>query len=449
MALGTLGVLDLSVITDTLINMLRDSIINSPLWTSTSPATPRFTITVSGAQPEAVRNDGDCQLSLYLFHITQDKFQRNSPVISERFQGNASMTGARALQIPQHPLSLELYYMLTAYAGKTYTQEQQAISIALRCFYNQPIVKKVIQGDPHQEFSLTMEVQSADELGRLWQAITIPYRLSIVFKVSVIFITPDEPTTRLAPPPKTVGLSVNLTTFPFVSTGQVFGTLRTVTFAGPNNTTANPDIHKFDLSPATAGPGETFLLQGAGLNQETSRRVYLLFPDATEYEVTSWVVPVPLLPGTPQSDAQLILKLPQQVGMPPNPRTPPAGIYQLRVGSDQAKGDKQTIRSNATPFSIAASIKGPPLTAAPLLTASGGVFTVNGAGFTAGKTEVFLDTIALNASNTGPNPGTFRVNASETAITFKLPNNLAPGRYTVRVRVNQVESAPAWWINVP
>ncbi len=441
MAVGTLGVLDLSVITDTLINMLRDSITNSPLWTSTSPPTPRFTITVSGAQPEAVRNDGDCQLSLYLFHITQDKFQRNSPV-----------TGSRALPIPQHPMSLELYYMLTTYAGKTYTQEQQAISIALRSFYNQPIVKKVIQGDPHQEFSLTMEVQSADELGRLWQAITIPYRLSVVFKVSVIFITPDEPTSRLAPPPKEVGLSVNPTTFPLVRTGQVFGTLRSVTFAGPNNTAANPDIHKFDLSPATAGAGETFLLQGAGLNQDSSRRVYLLFPDATEYEVTSWVVPVPLPPGIPQSDAQLILQLPAQVGMPPdpaNPRTPPSGIYQLCVGSDQTKGDKQTIRSNATPFSIAASIKGPALTATPLLTASGSVFTINGAGFTTGKTAVFLDTIALSSSNTGPNPGTFRVNASETAIAFKLPNNLASGRYTVRVRVNQVESAPAWWIDVP
>lgn len=441
MALGTLGVLDLSVITDTLINMLRDSITNSPLWTSASPPTPRFTITVSGSQPEAVRGDGDCQLSLYLFHISQDRFQRNSPV-----------TGSRSLQIPGHPLSLELYYMLTAYAGKTYTQEQQALSIALRCFYNQPIVKKVIQGDPHQEFSLTMEVESADELGRLWQAITIPYRLSIIFKASVIFITPDEPATRPAPPPKLVGLSVNPTSFPFVSTGQIFGTLKTVTFPGPNNTAANPDIHTFDLSPASAGAGESFLLQGAGLNQDTSSRVYLLFPDGTEYEVTGWIVPVPVPPGVAQSDSQLILKLPQQVGLPPNPpnpRTPPAGIYQLRVGSDQGRGDKQTIRSNAIPFSIAASIKGPALNATPLLTASGGVFTVNGAGFTTGKTEVFLDTIALSAGNSGPNPGTFRVNTSETAISFKLPNNLASGRYTVRVRVNQVESAPAWWIDVP
>src|SRR5438105_15862539 len=109
MALGTLGVLDLSIITDTLINMLRDSITNSPLWTSTSPATPRFTIAVSGAQPEAVRNDGDCQLSLYLFHIAQDKFQRNSPVIPEKLQSNALMTGSRALRIPQQPMSLELY----------------------------------------------------------------------------------------------------------------------------------------------------------------------------------------------------------------------------------------------------------------------------------------------------------------------------------------------------
>src|SRR6266700_7900652 len=161
MALGVLGVLDLSIITDTLIEQLKSCIQDSPLWaTEVPPVITPPTIAVTGAQPEAVRKEGNCQLSLYLFHVAQDKFQRNSPVM-----------GPRSSVIPQQPLSLDLYYLLTAYAGKNYTQEQQAMSIALRCFYNKPIIKTVVQGDPHQEFTLSMEVESADELGRLWQAI--------------------------------------------------------------------------------------------------------------------------------------------------------------------------------------------------------------------------------------------------------------------------------------
>src|SRR5438874_3132184 len=116
MPLGLLGVLDLSIITDTLLKLLDDCKNASPLW----QADP-FTITMTGAMPEAVRNDGNCQLSLYLFHIEQDKFQRNTPV-------------TRSSVIPQQPMSLDLYYLLTAYAEKRYIEEQQAMSIAMRCF---------------------------------------------------------------------------------------------------------------------------------------------------------------------------------------------------------------------------------------------------------------------------------------------------------------------------
>src|SRR6266568_3716885 len=258
MALGPLGVVDLSIITDTLIGMLNACIADSPLWTSETPPVTRFQIDVTGAQPEAVRDDGNCQLSLYLFHVAQDKFQRNSPVM-----------GPRSSVIPQQPLSLDLYYLLTAYAGKNYTQEQQAMSIALRCFYNKPIIKTVVQGDPHQEFTLSMEVESADELSRLWQALTISFRLTVMYKVCVIFIAPDVPSTQPAPPPKYVGLAATPTSLPYVNEGQIFGTLRTVVYPLPDNTAANPHLGKFDLSPATAA-GETFLLLGAGLNRGTS-----------------------------------------------------------------------------------------------------------------------------------------------------------------------------------
>lgn len=430
MAIGQLGVLDLSVITDTLISMLGDCISTTLLWqTEGSPATVPPTIKVSGSQPEAVHKDGHCQLSLYLLHICQDKFQRNSPVM-----------GSRSSMIPQQPLALDLYYLLSAHAGKDYTLEQQAMSIALRCFYNSPIIKTVVQGNAHQEFTLSMEVDSVDELSRLWQALLTPLRLSVLYKVSVIFITPDAPATRSAPPVTKIDLSVLPASLPSVS-----GTLRTVTFAAPDNTAAQHDIRTFNQVPATVAAGQSFLLQGNGLNQDTSHRVYLLTLDGTEYDVTgTWLVsgPPPASPAT-----QVALQLPNAIGSPPD--TPQAGVYQLRVGSDQASGDATTIRSNTTPFSIAARVDAPAPTAAPFLTPVGGLFTLSGAGFIADKTEVILNTLPLSATSGSPSAGKFNVNAGGTSITFKLPTNMTPGQYTVRIQVNQVESAPAWWINVP
>src|SRR5690242_10926916 len=115
MGLNPLEVPDLTLITDKLIQMLKDAGLTSPPLT--------FNITVSGSAPDTVREDADCQLSLYLFHIEQDKFQLNPPV-----------TGKRAQIVPFQPLALNLYYMLSASAGKNYAQEQQAMSIAMRCF---------------------------------------------------------------------------------------------------------------------------------------------------------------------------------------------------------------------------------------------------------------------------------------------------------------------------
>lgn len=440
MALGLLGVLDLSIITDALISLLDDCRDHSPLWNPNNLPTnpgPTFTIKITGSMPETVRKDGDCQLSLYLFHVAQDKFQRNSPVM-----------GPRSSVIPQQPMSLDLYYLLTAYADKNYVHEQQAMSIAMRCFYENPIVRKTVSINSQgvkEEFCLTMEVETADELSRLWQSFTTAFRLSAVYKVSVVFITPDVSDTHIAPHPKKIGLSVDPTSLPYASEGQVFGTFRTVVYTSPDNTVAKPDIRSFDLSPATVAAGERFLLQGAGLNQATSHRVYLLFPDGTEHEVTSWVVPDPDPSHKFRTDSQITLELPTTLGSPPN--TPPAGIYQLRVGSDKTQGDVQTIRSNATPFSIAARID---VTAdPPILTPMGSIFRFSGLGFIVGRTEALLDTVPLTAASGSPGAGEFNVNAGLTTVSFQPPGNLPSGRYTVRVRVNQVESAPAWWINIP
>ncbi|MCC6168595.1 MAG: DUF4255 domain-containing protein [Caldilineaceae bacterium] len=436
MPVAAIGVLDLSLITDLLIARLEQCRDNSPIWNPNDlPANPgpTFTIDITGSMPSAVRQDGNCQLSLYLFHVTPDKYQRNMPPV-----------GPGQPPIRRQPLALDLYYLVTAYADKNYVQEQQAMSIVLRCFHENPIIHHtvILQGqNVPEEFSLTMEVESVDEMGRLWQSFTVPFRLSLVYKVSVIFIPPDAPTTPPAPKPTRYTLVADPSALPLAAAGQVVGTLRSVTYTSPTSTPAQPDQRTFDLSPATAAPGDTLILYGGGFDQPTANRVYLLLPGGGEQEVTAWKA-APAL----QTATRYTLTLPAGVGTPPG-STPVPGVYQLRVGSDQAQGDAQTYRSNSTPFSIAPrlDVNLDP----PLLLPAAGVYTVAGAGFVAGATELLLDSVPLAEVGGAPAAGEFAVSGPGTAITFRLPAVLGPGRYGVRVRANQVEADPSWWIDLP
>jgi hypothetical protein len=458
MAVAPIGVLDLSVVTNTLISRLNNYVTTtSPLLQTfdTNNSEPLATppppaITCSGAMPDAVRNEAGCQLTFSLFHATEDKFQRNSALLNPWAQGNPSIyPRPQTLQpVPYQPLCLNLYYLLTAFADDQYQQEQQAMSMALQFFYQTPIVRMQvtlpgITGPVAEEFTLTMEIETSDELARLWQAITVPIRLSVVYKVSVVLLTPPAAPPP-APPVTTMRLYANPATFPYATNGQVFGTTRTVTFAALNSTVANPEILSVDYSPAVAAPGQQFALQGANLNLPTSNNVYLLLLDGTEYNVSAWMVPepppspIPPAPPSFQTPSRITLQLPVTMGAPPA-NAPAPGIYQLRAGSDLPT----SYRTNSTPFSVAAWIDTSSVAqpSPPILAAAGGTYTVSGQGFVAGSTEVLLDTILLPAAS-------FTV-VSAAELTFTVPGTVAAGTYTVRVRVNSVESPAAWWVVIP
>lgn len=204
--------LDLSIVTDRLIGILSQSAQNSQLWSGTSGQ--RFDITVTGLPPDEIRLLAEeCYLSLYLFHISQDSFQRNSPVTGPWTpppSTDPTKTATRVPAIPFQPLSLDLHYILTAYAKGSYIKEQQAMSIALKCFHENPIVRTVPVDGRIGEFCLTMETESADEVGRLWQALSTSLRLAVIYKVSVIFIDPPSPPS-LVKPVETVDLEASPT----------------------------------------------------------------------------------------------------------------------------------------------------------------------------------------------------------------------------------------------
>jgi hypothetical protein len=460
MALSPLGVLDLSIVTDVLKSMLENSIANSQIF-QIPPQAQAPTIKVSGAMPEVNRKDAGCTLSLCLVHVSQDKYQRNFVAIP------AAQTPQRALPNPFHPLSLNLYYLLTAFdSDNSFVTEQQAMSIALKCFHETPVVQATVpfpvpQPAVKEEFTLTMEMETSDEVARLWQSITVPYRLSVFYRASVVFISPPAPPAG-AKQAVRFSLAVDPASFPFAQTGQVIGTSSSATFTSPNSSTVTPEIVTFDNSPAVvtpspatitpATPAQRLFLYGAGLNQKTSSQVYLLSPPdydaAHPTEVTAWKAPA-FDPSPPeQTDSRIVLDIPNAIGGPVPANAPPPGIYQILAGSD-LQGFQN--RTNATPFSIAARIDVstvPPNP--PILSPVGLTYTVQGMGFFAQKTQLLLETVPLEEV-LAPAPlseGQFSVNDIGTVV-FQRPDNLATGFYGVRIRVNQVESPPSWWISVP
>ena len=96
------------------------------------------------------------------------------------------------------PFALDLYYLLSTYSEASYVEEQQAMSVALRIFHANAVVRSGPASPPAVtppawQLTLTMEHRSYDELSRLWQATTVPVRLGVVYRAAVLFITPDEP----------------------------------------------------------------------------------------------------------------------------------------------------------------------------------------------------------------------------------------------------------------
>src|SRR3954447_1181448 len=118
---------DLSVLTAFLVDAIDHAVQNSSVWDPV--LNPKPTVVVSASSPDAVRKATDAQLTFYLFHVDSDPYYRNTPADG----------GKRAQPIPFQPQALNLYYMLTAFAGEKALLEQQLMSIALRYLYEHPI----------------------------------------------------------------------------------------------------------------------------------------------------------------------------------------------------------------------------------------------------------------------------------------------------------------------
>jgi len=418
------ALLDLSIVTQRLLDLLFDARDNGPII-----APNPFNLDISGKPPDEARAGDSTQLSLYLFHVAADKQHRNTGWISPP----SFPPSPPAPPFPRPPLALDLIYLLSVSSSGSFAEEQRALSMALRCFHENPVVKITDAANTElARFTLTLEASTADDLGRLWQAATVSMRVAAVYRVAVVFLqAPDAP--RPSKPVATFALSVNPTP-PAGVTPFLAGTVTTFTPVAPG---VDPiTVKPVDLFPARVGPGQAFVLYGAGFDAVNATNTYLVTTGGADEDISAWAQAV----GAGAGKRPLLV---------PAADTHPAGPYLLRLGNNKPLGDPTASRSAVTPFAIAPSIDpgGNPLLLPP---APGMPNVLTGAGFLVGATELDLETLSLTRRVAPGNPaaGEFVVVDSKT-IRFLPPAGLPAGTYAIRLRVNQMEALPSRWVKVP
>lgn len=428
---------DISLVTDTLCQLISDALGESPIWGGHGPP---FNVAVTGQSPEESENASECDLNFFLFHVTEDPYLTNS------FWSQAAQAGVGSSPIKQpvaaQPLCLDLYYLLSARSETSYTQEQQVMSVAMKALHDQVIVTvptPIPFGVLETEVTVTMEHPTWDDLCRLWQGLATPMRMTAQYRVSVVFLTPETPAAD-APGVHTYTATAAPVDTITPGTLELVDTARTVSYLAPSGPSDPYVLSPASLAPAPSGAGQDIHLRG--INILDTDEIYLVSVDAsgaeTEYDVTGWKVPLsPPYPSPPANGTDVILRAPQTTGTAPA-GCPSPGSYLLRAG-------RGAIRSNAVPVAVTAWVDP---AGGPLVHPDGsGVFTCSVANLAGPRAEVLLGTVALTEGGGPPAAGTWSL--SGTALSFMAPSGLAAGTYPIRVRAGDVDADPALWAVLP
>jgi hypothetical protein len=128
---------------------------------------------------------GNRRVNLFLYKVQENPFLRN--------QDWQVKPGSPDRLVPP-PLSLDLFYLLTPYAqndpqtGNTSTHE--ILGEAMRVFYENPIISQtyLVAGlkSAREQVRIAQNTLDPEELSHIWNTFTQPFRLSVLYQVSVV-----------------------------------------------------------------------------------------------------------------------------------------------------------------------------------------------------------------------------------------------------------------------
>jgi hypothetical protein len=179
---------------------------------------------------------GARRINLFLYKVHENPSLRNA-------DWQVSPTDSTQLLPP--PLALNLYYLLTPYATNDSdlgnASVHEILGEAMRVFYEFPVVPDTyLAGDldeAREQIKIIQNGLDMEELSQVWGTFSQPFRLSVLYEVSVVQLDQSAAAERVLPPRvRTVGVpSVQAAYQPPVVTGidPISGPAGTVvTFSG-------------------------------------------------------------------------------------------------------------------------------------------------------------------------------------------------------------------------
>jgi hypothetical protein len=139
---------------------------------------------ISLESPADLENNNSVRMSMYLYRILENPYMKN------RFPVEG--TGGKQRKAP---LTLDLYYLLTPMVG-TPREQQIVLGKTMQILYDRAILEgpdlSGALGMSGDEVRLVLNPVSLEELTRVWQALEIPYRLSVCYIARVMIVDSEQ-----------------------------------------------------------------------------------------------------------------------------------------------------------------------------------------------------------------------------------------------------------------
>lgn len=371
-----------------------------------------FHVTVSTPDPDMGNGQSveEARVNLFLYQVTENGALKNQEIPG---QGHPAAFG-------HPPLSLDLRYLITAYGTNAegegnYVNETLAhylLGSAMRVLHDHPVITDQLTNirepigelilDPvligaFEQVTISLDPVNLESLSDVWSALTLPYRLSAAYTVSVVQIESQKERSF----PKPVG-----------ELPQAGPRVTVVTISAPFIERVRIRRQETPESESTAPYariGDTLVLLGSNLGGEGTR-VEVGATGLTPTVIQGQRLEVSILDDAAlQPGAQPVTVVRDfMVGDPPEPRS--------------------GLRSNQAVFMLVPRVD--------TVSLAGSMVTITGARLfqeeKEGQTIIGSQVIHSAAYSS----------ATPTNIGFALPA-LTPGTYAVRVRVNAAESIDA------
>jgi hypothetical protein len=429
-----MSLLDLSLVSETLVRLVDESIKASSAWPSGQTAD------VSGLPPDQLA--GDNALGIYLYHLSEEAAYKNQ-----------TWPGRPQPPMRFSPMGLNLYYVVSARSALTASlgpfREQLLMGVAVKAFHDWPIIDDttVVNGvsvlhpnlrDADNPLKLDLRHVPPNEAVSYWTAGSNPLRLSAYYEARVVLLEPEEPTAGR-------GRVLFYGIQPMVGGQPRLEASRSkVVFRIPGESTdrvveAQPAL----AAPAVGGaPGTEMTFRGLNLGGEA---VSLLIRAQGWRDAVALDAPWGVVAGGDQIFATTQTTAGARVVLP----GPYTALVRVVRTVPLPAGSTKTVEqlSNQVPFTIVPAVNafGP---------VAGGVFTVTGGIFQHPElgpdaVRAYLGEAQLAAGTAGTlAPGEFAI-TGPTTLELRFPVAAVAGTFVpVRVVVNGAESLPQW-IQVP